>query len=328
MNDKYDDINNEEYIKESLAKAIQPLIEQRKAIEESIKPLLENQEKLRVIMQPILEQQLALREQLKPFIEQRDVLQESLRPIIEYHEAMKATIKPISDVLMEFGSRIRVDSSAIEGMHRLVSEFAGRLEGLGIRTKEAVIALLSHGWYIDEHLTPRQMDELAQECEANIEIVEEFLCSHYESQLNRIEEKVVLEYPHRANIIKSALDAHRNGAYELSIPILMIQVDGICKEKSGGYFFMRPRGIKKPETSVYVDDIVDEISVESIRYALLIPLMSLSPLHKNTSEREADFDHLNRHLIIHGDSFDYNTRVNSYKTISVLNYIMQVFDKE
>ena len=255
-------------------------------------------------------------------------LAKALRPLIEQQEAIKVTMKPIADALDEISSKLNVDISGFKGMYKLTRDFAKMVDGLGERTKKSIIILLEHGWYIDEDLTPRQMDELANACVDNIKEVEEFLCNHYEAELSRLESSIAEGYPHRASIISTAFKAHRNKEFELSIPIILIQVDGICKEKTDRYFFTRPKGVRRPETSEYAIDVIADISAESIRYAFLIPLMELSPIHFNLRERDDDFNHLNRHLILHGDSCDYNSKVNSYKSISLLNYIVQSFNND
>ncbi|WP_459195758.1 hypothetical protein [Wukongibacter baidiensis] len=185
------------------------------------------------------------------------------------------------------------------------------------------LELLSNfGWYVDMDDTFLFLKQITRELnEGNINLVDNILCEHYEDRLEEIKSFIIGHFPNRYEIIASAFDAHNQGAYALSVPILLIQVDGMCKERVDGYFFMRENKI--PQTAKFVND-KEEIRDESIRGAFLNPLKSISTIQKNKNEREESFKGLNRHLIIHGDSLDYNTRVNSYKAISLINYIAKV----
>ena len=83
---------------------------------------------------------------------------------------------------------------------------------------------------------------------------------------------------------------------------------------------MRVRGEKKPRTAIYVDTV----ALDTFRHALLSPLSQPLPISASKNERNDAFNELNRHQVMHGESLDYGTEINSLKSISLLNYVTQV----
>ena len=61
--------------------------------------------------------------------------------------------------------------------------------------------------------------------------------------------------------------------------------------------------------------------------SLLSPLTETLPINASEYERQEDFEGLNRHIIMHGESLDYGTEVNGLKAISLINYISQVLSR-
>ena len=78
----------------------------------------------------------------------------------------------------------------------------------------------------------------------------------------------------------------------------------------------------KPQTAKYVD----QIEVETLLAAFLSPLASTLPINASKKQRESDFNQLNRHQVLHGESVGYGTKINSLKAISLINYVA-LFEK-
>ncbi len=95
----------------------------------------------------------------------------------------------------------------------------------------------------------------------------------------------------------------------------MAQTDGICYDTTNEYLFLKQN--KKPKTAIYVEQHVSN----KLRLALLQPLMQVLPIGASESERDDDFNELNRNMVLHGESLDYGTEVNSLKAISLINYV-------
>lgn len=194
---------------------------------------------------------------------------------------------------------------------------------LSPKTQEALIVLGNHGWYLDLDMPPSYLWKLRNALkEGDVHEAEEALSQHFEERLTEIETSIVDKFPTRGGIIGSAFTAHKRGEYELSIPVLLAQVDGICKEVINEHFFMKKD--RKPCTAIYVE----QIASDTYRAALLSPLAQSLPISASGKERGADFSGLNRHTVLHGESVDYGTKENSLRAISLINYVAHVLDFE
>lgn len=143
--------------------------------------------------------------------------------------------------------------------------------------------------------------------------VNDALSRHYSERLDDIENSVIARYPDRRKIIRSAFSAHRRGEYELSIPVFLAQADGVCTEEAAGKsYFRNKKG--KPQTA----EIVESITIDTFKEAIFSPLALVLPINVSEGKRSEEFVGLNRHTVLHGESPDYGTRLNSLKAISFL----------
>lgn len=141
---------------------------------------------------------------------------------------------------------------------------------------------------------------------------------YFESRVGEIEESISKRFPSREKLIRAAFKAHRRQEYELSIPVFLAQTDGICKEVVKQYLFTKQN--KKPRTAIYVE----QIAADTYRAALSSPLAKTLPIGASEHERAEEFNELNRHMVLHGESLDYGNKVNSLKAISLVNYVAHV----
>ena len=249
---------------------------------------------------------------------------EAQKNVQEMVKEIKLPNYPISDILPLVNQIVAdqkffhefINSSALKAIQRHSKE-------LPARTQKAILILAEHGWYLDFKLPFSYLwtlqDALASGYTSE---VEEALIQHFEKQLSEIEANILARFPHRAHIISSAFKAHRQGEYFLSIPVFLIQVDGICKDVTGEYFFMREK--KKPRTAVYAE----QTDKTRFKNALLSPLANVTPICASEHEREDGFELLNRHILLHGESLDYGSKVNSLRAVSLINYVSQVLGKD
>lgn len=276
--------------KEVIKKSMQPIFEAQKALQKSLEPVLAEQERWRKLTQSI---------QI-PKIDLPNILHLT-KPIIEYQKTIQGFINP-----------------AFEQLQKSFKE-------LPSRTKEALLLLGEHGWFLDLEMPLPALWQLRKALtDGSVEEAEEALIEYFNSRLSEIEQSIIEKYPGRKKIIEAAFNAHHREEYELSIPVLLSQIDGICKDTVKQYLFMKKN--KKPRTAIYVE----QVASDTYRKALLSPLSQTLPIGASEHERSEDFNELNRHMVLHGESLDYGTKTNSLKAISLINYVAHVLklDKE
>lgn len=281
-----------------------------------LRPVMETQKAIERALRPTLELQKALNTQLEPFLEQQRKLQKALEGI-KVANYQLPDLSPFTKQIQQYQKSLSsIITPAFEELQRSFRELPPKIQ-------EALLLLAQHGWYLDFNMPlPSLWDIKDAISSGEINEVEEALVEYFENQLDEIENSFSAQFPHRSHIIASAFKAHRNGEYFLSIPVLLAQTDGICKEVVDQYLFMKKD--KKPRTAIYVE----QIAADTYKAALLSPLAASTPIGASEHEREQGFNLLNRHMVLHGESLDYGSKVNSLKAISLVNYVSQALETD
>jgi hypothetical protein len=184
-----------------------------------------------------------------PFLEVQEGLRKSLQPIVDSQQRIQETIRPIAASMENLAKAIYIPEINLPDLTGFAAQLAAFqqsfweqygglfenlhhiLRDLPPRTREALILLAKHGWYLDMEMPLPSLWRLKEALEqGNVSDAEAALVDYFETRMSEIEESILERFPHRAKIIRSAFDAHRSGSYELSIPVLLAQTDGICKE--------------------------------------------------------------------------------------------------
>jgi len=262
-------------------------------------------------------------------MKENDKLNENMNEIFKHlrsiEEKFKNNYQAMQKAIEPTVQKAKKLSFSIEKSIRpLIKEWQRIYSELPPRTNEAFILLGKHGWYFDLQMPlPSLWDLKDMLTNGDIEEVENILMKHFEDQIDIIEKFIIDKFPARKKIISAAFNAHRRQEYELSIPVIFAQTDGICKEVLDQYLFMKIRGKRKPQTATYVE----QIAANKIMTAFLSPLAQTLPVNASENERDEGFNELNRHMVLHGQSLDYGNKKNSLKAISLINYVSHVLDR-
>jgi len=200
-----------------------------------------------------------------------------------------------------------------------MQRFHDKLPG---EAKTATVEMANHGWFPDlsMHISSvRQIGSYLQE--SGERRIGPWLASYFEKNSDRIVSEIAKKFPRRAGILNDALWAHRQKKYTLSVPVFLAQTDGICQEVTHKSPFRMNN--KRRETA----EIVERFENDALLSALAHPLVETVPLNANRSQRPPGFHRLNRHTVLHGESTNYATKRNSLKSLSFLNYIVQVLEQ-
>jgi hypothetical protein len=190
------------------------------------------------------------------------------------------------------------------------------------RAQEGIINLALSGWFLDLEMTLPQIAELGQAMlQGDTGEAEAELVAHFEGRADGIEAELVRKFARRAHLIQAAFRAYRQEEYDLAIPVLLTQSDGICNDVTSKSPF-RARD-KKPETAVYVE----AIATDTLMAAFLSPLARIIPINASEKDRKGSTA-LNRHTVLHGESLDYGTKANTLRAISLLNYVGNILKDE
>lgn len=179
--------------------------------------------------------------------------------------------------------------------------------------------LAKAGWYIDYNLEPKTLADLILLDYEKMSYLDQHLIDYFQKQSSLISKKIQRLYPDRKKFINSAFKAHKRKEYELSIPVFLAQIDGICYELiEKDFFSISPRSEKNKEQPKHW--IVNQ-QFDNFKSSILEPLTKNEYLSVQIKNRHKYPFALNRNEVLHGRCIDYATKLNSLKAVSLLNYI-------
>jgi len=235
--------------------------------------------------------------------------------------------KALSQTIEEFANKYRRFLTTLndpEFIKRILSGVQEYTKQFSEGTRLSIFVLAQHGWFISLEMPPSPILECARSAlDGEIDKVDNIMASFFRDNAGEINKALNSNFPNRSKILDNAFNAHRRGEYNLSIPVFLIQTDGICNELIGIQMFSRRNN--KPKTSAYAD----QFEQSSFLSALLEPFRVCLPLTASEKEREllTIENYLNRHEILHGAATNYGTELNSLKAISLINFVSTILQK-
>ena len=118
-------------------------------------------------------------------------------------------------------------------------------------------------------------------------------------------------FSHRMKILKEAVAAHIEGRFELSIPTLLPQIEGIIADISEHAGRMKFKNLK---------DYVESIFVRNSRFDRIGKTFYLSTLLEDF-EWQDSIPFFSRNAILHGADTNYASASNSLRLILILNQL-------
>jgi hypothetical protein len=207
-----------------------------------------------------------------------------------------------------------------------------RLDDLPTKSKEAMVLASSKGWFFGWHESLGELMALVEKLAVTeLSHVDEFMGQYYRNNLEVLTHELVERHPNRASVIKAAVRAHRElgtDGYFLSVPVFIAQADGLLTEIAGvESATMKAKNTRELRSS---KALREKLATDQESLDLIHPILIMHELDfmKSASEREkasqasgVSFTALNRHRVMHGESWDYGTEINSLKSFSFLAFI-------
>jgi len=180
--------------------------------------------------------------------------------------------------------------------------------------QKAVDILADHGWYVSN--TMLVGDILASALKAinkDGSAVNNQMTRFYNSELKSIIKNISSLYPERKEIFKEALTCHIQKKYHASTLIFLSQCDGICDGK-----MFKIKNNKKALKEF----------LPSKQSFLNNPLVKIRGIDSSIDQAHLFNSDLNRHKVIHGHDTHFGTKTNSFKALSLLNYVCEIVHRQ
>jgi hypothetical protein len=263
------------------------------------------------------EAMIEARRQLGPELQRMAML------VSQAHAEIGIAVKQIAPVFQQISEAGREFHRQIAPYLPALLRVAEELRELPERNRRITRMLAQHGWYIDPHATAADVEQWAEMLsEGPVDLAQERLCVHFDATAPLLLAQLVEEFPGRGGLLRSAFGAHARGDYACSVPLFLAQADGICFEIVNEQLYARRGGV--PRLATVLRTIDEDFFLASV----IAPLVEAMPLSAPASERKnLPSNILNRHAVLHGESLDYDTRLNSCRCVSLLGYIAWVFTR-
>lgn len=199
------------------------------------------------------------------------------------------------------------------------------LEDLPAQTRRVQDFLARRGWYLSGRIMPKEIATLDNYISQNDEnAIEDFMINYTKEYYKDIKSSVINTFSNRANILYEAFKIHENKVYQLSVPVMLIQADGISYELLNVSFYSKIKGKPRTATAKYKLQHTQGSLTEIV---FLRPLEIMCSIAVDTKDRDKEriedklYGPLNRHGIIHGIDVDYASQTNSFRAILILDYL-------
>lgn len=236
--------------------------------------------------------------------------------------------------LEEFQSKITL---AIRGFHENMQEVAKKATKAYDQMEQALhriatidfthlspvlMELSQYGWYVNYSFDFVDIANL-KELLANLDEAEidNFMSKLIETEIDSYIHSIGKEYPKRITAIEQAQKAHQAGLYFTSIPVIFAQIDGLSAELTGYKFFDNDRKTYEPLIAKWATNA----GTFSIENAFLSVLLDKGAFQKHRNN--PNLISFTRHSVLHGETTDYGSKVNSLKAFSLLMFLTDMFSK-
>jgi hypothetical protein len=186
--------------------------------------------------------------------------------------------------------------------------------------------LAQHGWFITLDWTPLEMSAAAANCflSGQIDKGNKMMVEHFRKLLDEIQKEARIAFPLRHRILEKAFDAHRRKEYELSIPAMLAQIDGIGEDIFGKDVSSTSQQVSKIEArKKYIESKLDDGTKKMLGSYFFLITSSL-PINASPKERKKFSSPFNRNLVLHGIDIGYATEINALKAVSWLQYVVSL----
>lgn len=265
---------------------------------------------------------------MKPFQEMQEKLlatsmlfQNSIRPIVDETNRLTEVLLSIQKSFENVNVILNtspVFKNPFLGHIEVLRKIGENLKNILEKTPEHFLLIAQHGWFIDLEGDLNFASNVAYYIEhEELEVANKILEKYYKENLEDIFKKLFNRHPNRQNIFKEILKSFKNKNYNLLVPTVLTQVDGICFDFTKKKFFIKER------RNNFLPEVTSELesSIDKFLYLFLSPLQNQIPIMAREKDIYKFPCQLNRHKILHGISTDYGNEINSLKVISLLKYL-------
>jgi uncharacterized protein YukE len=271
----------------------------------------------------IRKQQEAWSQLVQPFAENIRQMNQRMEPYRRMAERIQKQMQDAARAAEPIRQHIARMQAALEPMRDFMRRFIEQQQAHKENYRKAQDYLFAEGWYLGGDMPLPNYRVLATMVDAAEHMeLEQTMCDWARSQADSIIESAAQAFPHRADILKDAADAHHDGKYSLSIPVFFAQSDGMANEIIGNCLFRGNPPAALEQTLAQFEGF----PLSDLSDILLDPLRDRSSFYTCSTKQatKSGVKMANRSEVIHGAQLDYRSEANSLRGIVLLGYLVGV----
>lgn len=244
------------------------------------------------------------------------VNQQIIDAIQAFHDKYNSQIAElVSSFNKPFQTLMGIDWKAVQRFY----------EELPARSRIAMELVSAKGWFFGWTGDAQDLSETIDSiCSAKPDELDELMAKHFRDNFDYLLARLIEESPDRESIISDAADAHKEGRFNLSVPVFLSQADGIFSQitqTKGSALQKESKGSGKLRGQVAIEQYVKNQDTRD----MLHPIYLLHELELLLGERQRYKQTwnplaLNRHQVLHGEVTDYGSELNSLRAFSFLSF--------
>lgn len=203
----------------------------------------------------------------------------------------------------------KLNMTGFDAISDALEKFAEGIRKLDGPFKKSLDILADHGWYISKATT---LGDIFENTKAAIQKdtskIDKAMVKLFKSEQKSIHKKLIANHPDRKNILNEAFKCHSKKYYHASTTLFLSQADGIMAGKL--YIIKNDKAALKNYLSAgqYTDYLTE----------ILTKVRGIDCYTGDIDKHKSD---LNRQAVMHGLTADFGNEINSYKAMSLLNFV-------
>lgn len=176
------------------------------------------------------------------------------------------------------------------------------------------------GWYLSPNIVSNysllEIEKMISK--ESIEGFENRLLKDSKCKIEEIINNCSNSFPNRAHFFKEIFDIYNLDYYNSIINLTYSQVDGICNDLWGLSFF------DKNQNNYYKLKLFEHTGsgiISIVKDQLNVKINEITQNSKDKSLQSNITSSYNRHLVLHGHSLNYGTKLNAIRAIYLLDFI-------
>ncbi|HMA60154.1 MAG TPA: hypothetical protein VKN64_07660 [Halanaerobiales bacterium] len=219
-------------------------------------------------------------------------------------ETKQQTLSQFNDLFKELYEDLKQFESTHERFSMIMSKLGWPPQSnLNVNEVSEIV------YYYDEY------GEEATKKEIDKYFLERYTADKIDEKVKNWDKKKIMNK--RMPIIKEVIKAHKNGDYYLSVATLLPQIEGIIADGFGHVGQMWKDDLK---------EYITRLNTNRRIFNNLLKDFYLKIILVGFGHGEEINSCLSRHAIVHGGDVDFGTKINSLKTILLLNYVQDCFN--